>query len=100
MATIVERRRKDGTVAYLAQIIKRSHNFQESRSFTTRKAAEAWAKKREKEIASAVDVNRHAMLTPFRRPILTPFEPADQGRIGSRLFGIRGQKLIDVRHGF
>jgi integrase len=52
MATIVERKRKDGTPSYLAQIIRRAHGLKESKTFPSRKAAEAWAKKREREIGT------------------------------------------------
>lgn len=58
MATIVERKRKDGSVAYLAQIIikrKGKTVFQESRTFDRRTAASAWAKMRTKEVAAAGD---------------------------------------------
>ena len=53
MGTIVERKRKNGTVAYLAQISinrdgKRAHS--ESRTFERRPAATAWLKKREREL--------------------------------------------------
>lgn len=54
MATIVERKKKDGSSTYLAQIIRRGHGLNESRTFPTRKAADAWAKAREKEIAAAL----------------------------------------------
>lgn len=54
MGTIIERRRKDGTVAYMAQIIiirdrKRVH--QEAKTFDRRPAATAWLKKREADLA-------------------------------------------------
>lgn len=52
MATIVERKKKDGSASYLAQIIRRGHGLKESRTFPSRKAADAWAKAREKEIAA------------------------------------------------
>ncbi|ABN77133.1 tyrosine-type recombinase/integrase [Cereibacter sphaeroides] len=54
MATIVERARKDGTKSYLAQIIRRKHGFAESRTFPTRKTAEAWAKMRERELDAQI----------------------------------------------
>lgn len=58
MASIVERTRKDGSKTYLAQIIRRNPKHQESRSFPTRKSAEVWARKREKEIDLAVAEGR------------------------------------------
>lgn len=53
MATITERRRQDGTVAFTAQIrIKRQGRVvhTEARTFARRKAAEAWARDREAAI--------------------------------------------------
>ncbi len=52
MATIRTRKNKDGSVMYTAQIrIKRDgvQVYQESASYSRRKAAEAWAKRRETE---------------------------------------------------
>jgi len=53
MGTIVERRRKDGTVAYMAQIalMRQGKSHREARTFDRRPAAAAWLKKREKELA-------------------------------------------------
>lgn len=54
MATIRTRKNKDGSVMYTAQIrIKRDgvQVYQESASFSRRKAAEAWAKRRETELS-------------------------------------------------
>ncbi|WP_207100412.1 tyrosine-type recombinase/integrase [Paracoccus shandongensis] len=58
MATIAERKRKDGTVSYVAQIIKRAHNFHDSKTFDSRRVAEAWAAKREKEIQADIEAGR------------------------------------------
>lgn len=58
MATIAERKRKDGTLSYVAQIIKRAHNFQEAKTFDSRRVAESWAAKREKEIQADIDAGR------------------------------------------
>lgn len=54
MGTIVERKRKDGTAAYMAQIMvmrDRKIVYRENRTFDRRPAATAWLKKREAEIA-------------------------------------------------
>lgn len=54
MGTIVERRRKDGSVAYMAQIsIMRDRQVahRESKTFDRRPAATAWIGRREKELA-------------------------------------------------
>lgn len=54
MGSIIERKRKDGTVAYMAQIMimrDRKIVFRENRTFERRPAASAWLKKREAELA-------------------------------------------------
>lgn len=54
MGTIIERQRKDGTVAYMAQIIlirDRKKVHQEAKTFDRRPAATAWIKKREAELS-------------------------------------------------
>jgi integrase len=56
MAQIQERKRKDGSIAYVAQInIRRNGKWahRESRTFDKRTSAAAWYNKRMKEIASA-----------------------------------------------
>jgi integrase len=64
MGTIVERKRKDGTVAYLAQIMRRNGGkiYRESMTFDRRKAAQTWLEKREKELdrPGALDAVRAA----------------------------------------
>ncbi|HEY8329790.1 MAG TPA: hypothetical protein VIO83_00435 [Pseudomonas sp.] len=54
MVTIRTRKNKDGSVMYTAQLrIKRDgvQVYQESASFSRRKAVEAWAKRRETELS-------------------------------------------------
>ncbi len=56
MAHIIERRRKDGSIAYLAQIaVKRKGKWahREARSFDQKSSAKAWLKKRMKEVEAA-----------------------------------------------
>lgn len=58
MAQIIKRTRKDGSTSYLAQIaIKRNGAWwhRESRTFDTRAQAQAWHKRRMKEIEAAGD---------------------------------------------
>jgi hypothetical protein len=50
MATIVPRKRKDGSTGYLAQIIIKRQGkvvHQESQTFDRRQAANAWSERRE-----------------------------------------------------
>lgn len=61
MATIVPRKRKDGSIAYLAQIsLKKNGKFihREARTFDRKPAAKAWIEKREKELAEPGGVER------------------------------------------
>ncbi|NRB18420.1 MAG: hypothetical protein HRU33_12835 [Rhodobacteraceae bacterium] len=58
MAGITARKRKDGSIAFLAQIIRRNPKYQESRTFDKRKSAEIWAKKREREIDAEITAGR------------------------------------------
>lgn len=70
MATIVGRTRKDGSTVYLAQIVRRGHGFQESRSFDKEKTAKAWAKKREAEIDAMIAEGLKPKTTKTQRKTL------------------------------
>jgi integrase len=52
MGTIVARKRKDGTTAYLAQIMRRNGGkiYRESKTFDRKQAAGLWLEKREREL--------------------------------------------------
>lgn len=63
MATIRERTLKDGSKSYLAQITRRGQMKTETKTFKSRKTAQAWAKKREKEIDADIAAGR----TPQKR---------------------------------
>jgi integrase len=63
MATIVARKRKDGSTGYLAQIILKQAGrvvHQESQTFDRRQAATAWAERREGELRRPGAVGRRA----------------------------------------
>ncbi|MGY6246178.1 tyrosine-type recombinase/integrase [Bosea thiooxidans] len=64
MGTIIERPRKDGTVAYMAQIavMREGRSHRESQTFDRKQAADAWIKKREKELSApgALAAAQHA----------------------------------------
>lgn len=70
MATIVGRPRKDGTTAYVAQITRRGHGFQESRTFDKEKTAKTWAKRREAEIDAMIAEGRKPKTTTTQRKTL------------------------------
>lgn len=61
MPSIVPRKKKDGTESYLAQIVRRAHGHTESKTFSTRKAAVAWGKMREKEIDADLAAGRNPL---------------------------------------
>lgn len=58
MGTILERKRKDGSTGYHAQIAVQRGGFQhrETKTFDRRPAAAAWMKRREKELADLGDL--------------------------------------------
>lgn len=63
MGTITTRKRKDGTVAYKAQIrVRRSQKivYGETETFDRKEAAKAWVKKRETELAEPGAIERIA----------------------------------------
>lgn len=65
MATFKTRERKDGSTSILAQIIRRTPKVQESKTFTTLKAAQKWAVMREKEIERDITAGRE----PVKRKV-------------------------------
>lgn len=70
MATIVERKRKDGSTGYLAQITRRGYMKPESRTFDTMKAAKRWADKREDEIDCDIAAGRKVQRRSTKRRTL------------------------------
>lgn len=60
MGTIIERKRRDGSIAYLVQIAITSGGIthRENRTFDRRQAAQVWLEKREKELASSEGLAR------------------------------------------
>jgi hypothetical protein len=63
MGTITARKRKDNSTAYAAQIrINRDGKtvYQESRTFDCKQVAQAWAKRRETELAQADELGHAA----------------------------------------
>lgn len=61
MATIVSRKRGDGSIAHMARIIikrKGKVAFKENRTFDRKQAAYAWAEAREKELGAPGGLDR------------------------------------------
>ncbi|MBJ2149843.1 hypothetical protein [Paracoccus sp. IB05] len=70
MVTIVGRPRKDVTTAYVAQITRRGHGVQETRSFDRRITAKALAKKTEVEIDDVIAEGLKLKTTRIQRKTL------------------------------
>jgi integrase len=91
MATIVPRKRKNGTTSYLAQIILKQGGkvvHQESQTFDRRPAAAAWADRREKELRKlppnslgVIPINRKAA-DPKLADVIDRYTVESQKRIG------------------
>lgn len=63
MGTIVARKRKDGTIGYTAQILKKKGGsivFREAKTFDRKQAASAWLERRESELAKPGGMERKA----------------------------------------
>ena len=74
MGTIITRKRKDGTTAFLAQIlIKRRGKivFRQSETFDRRQAARAWLARRETELSEPGALDQRDDPAPFtcHRPL-------------------------------
>ena len=70
MGTVISRKRKDGSIAYCAQIvIKRAGSIahRESRTFDRKQAASAWLEKREKELSKPGALDRAKQTEPGAR---------------------------------
>lgn len=78
-ATIRARKKADGTVSYTAQIRIKKNSvqvYQESQTFARRKATEAWARRRERELdgPGAIERRLRDQLQPLllRLPAAAP----------------------------
>lgn len=96
MGTIVERRRKDGSIAYLAKIsITRDGKIahRENKTFDRRPAASAWIAKREAELSKPGEIARAA------QPSVTLADAIDK-YVGETIKAIgrtKGQVLTSVK---
>ena len=84
MATIRARQKADGSVSYTAQIrIKKNgaQVYQESQTFARSKAAEAWAKRRESELAAPGAIERETRVGITLREIGRPDHQSSPGRL-------------------
>jgi len=64
MGTIVARKRKDGSIGYTAQIVRKKKGkfiHRETETFDRRQAASAWLKRRETELAEPGAIDRAKM---------------------------------------
>jgi integrase len=87
MGTIVERRRKNGSIAYMAQIsVMRDRIIvrRENRTFDRRPAAAAWINKREAELAKpgGLEIARHDLRNPTLVEAITRYITESDKAIG------------------
>ncbi len=72
MGSIIKRKRKDGSVAWLAQIAIRRRGktvLRENRTFELRSTAVAWIEKREKDLAKPGALEKLAVADTRRRDV-------------------------------
>lgn len=111
MATITARKRGDGTIGYTAQIrLKRAGKVvhTESQTFDRKQAAEAWAKKRETELAVPGALERAKADDPTLKQAIERYVAESQRQIGktktqvlrtimsSELAGLRCSKITSA----
>ncbi|MDR7220378.1 tyrosine-type recombinase/integrase [Aminobacter aminovorans] len=85
MGTINERKRKDGTSAYLAQIvIKRDGKIvhRDNRTFDRRQAASAWLEKRERELAKPGAIEQINAGDPTLEKVINRYIEESEKEIG------------------
>lgn len=85
MGAIIERKRKDGSTAYLAQlVIKRSGKIvhRENRTFDRHQAAAAWLEKRETEFAKPGAIEHLTAADPLLSDVIEQYIAESQKAIG------------------
>lgn len=104
MGTIVSRKRRDGTVAYTAQVrIKRGGKVihSEAQTFNRKSAASAWLKKRETELAQPGVINALNAPDPALREAIDQYVKESTVRLGKTkaqvLRTIKTYDLADMR---
>lgn len=99
MGSIVERKRKDGTVSYRAQILIKSKGrivHQESSSFDRLTTAKAWLKRREKELATPGGLDAARRKSGSVGDVIDDYLKSTGGDIGRT----KGQVLRKIRNDF
>lgn len=99
MGSIVERKRKDGTVSYRAQILIKSKGrivHQESSSFDRLTTAKAWLKRREKELATPGGLDAARRKSGSVGDVIDDYLKSTGGDIGRT----KGQVLRKIRDNF
>lgn len=99
MGSIVERKRKDGTVSYRAQILIKSKGrivHPESSSFDRLTTAKAWLKRREKELATPGGLEAARRKSGSVGDVIDDYTKSTSGDIGRT----KGQVLRNIRDDF
>ncbi|MGO4907764.1 site-specific integrase [Pseudorhodobacter sp. W20_MBD10_FR17] len=99
MGSIVERKRKDGTVSYRAQILIKSKGrivHQESSTFDRLTTAKAWLKRREKELATPGGLDAARRKSGSVGDVIEDYLKATGGEIGRT----KSQVLRKIRNDF
>jgi integrase len=101
MGTIVARKRKDGTLGYTAQIVRKAKGektYREAKTFDRKQAANAWMARREEEL------DRHGTVVaedPPLRDVITKYIDETEKQIGRTkaqcLRSIKNHELADKR---
>lgn len=84
MGTIVERRRRDGTVGYLAQIVvqREGETIRENKTFERKPAANNWIKRREGELRKPGAVAATAEQDPTLRKVIDRYVKESVRKLG------------------
>ena len=106
MATVSARKRKDGSVAYTAQIRIRRNGaiiYQESKTFDQRKAAERWAARRESHIDEAGvqsfvnDMSVGAAIQRYIDEVSSMPRGIGRSKLGALKYMLKQGRLIGLR---
>lgn len=98
MGTIVDRKKKDGTTSFTAQIRRKEGGkvvFTEAKTFSKRKAAEVWIAKREAELDSGVQPEKPVLTFD---QLIDRFNKEREGHRGCQVLNnLRGSVIANVK---
>lgn len=97
MASITERKTKEGT-KFLAQIVRRKVDYQESKTFATRAEAQRWAKRRELEIDRMIERGERPLKKSRHATTLADAIDKYVSDYGGRIGSTKAQVLKTIRN--